>query len=302
MPTFQRAIVLGSTGMLGGRVLREFKFHGTPVVGLSRSTGFDVVDSDQTKNLLVELGLSEKDLVVNCIGWIPQKASGNSIADSLAAIRANALLPNLLEDVSRTTGSSVMQILTDCVFSGDEGNYNEQDEQDASDLYGLTKRIGEYSLERTMGIRCSIVGFAKPRGVSLFDWLLGQPKGSTVNGYENHIWNGVSTSAFASLALGVFTSGQFLPGKYHWLPQDKMSKFQLLSNFIELSNRNDLQLVPYQHEVLIDRTLSSLYPVISQKLWQLAGYSQGPTIFDLVKQLVSEEAAWKAKELHGSKN
>lgn len=286
--------------MLGGRVLQEFTSARIPSISLSRNSGFDVSEKDTARKIIAELNLSSSDLLLNCIGWIPQKSSGNKNSDSLSAIQANSVLPNMLEHFSLTTGCSVIQILTDCVFRGERGSYSERDVQDADDLYGLTKRLGEYSLEATMGIRCSIVGFATPRGSSLFDWFLSQPKGSRVRGYVNHLWNGVSTRAFAQMALGVFRSGQFFSGKHHWIPADFQSKYQMLKQLRELSHRTDLELLPHEATRSVNRTLTSASPEISQKLWELAGYSEVPTTFGIIKDLVDEVNLSKVEEINGS--
>ncbi len=288
--------------MLGSRVLREFTAGEVPTIALSRTSGFDVSKTESARKNLDGLNLSETDLLVNCVGWIPQKSSGDYNFDTLASIHANSILPNMLEDASRRTGASVIQILTDCVFSGDKGSYSEQDVPDADDLYGLTKRLGEHSLELTMGIRCSIVGFASPSGSSLFDWFLKQPSGSKVKGYVNHLWNGVSTKAFAQMTLGVFRSGQFISGKHHWIPFDFQSKYQMLKQLRDSSKRTDLELSPHEDSKNVNRTLISVSPEISQKLWQLAGYAEVPTIFDLISELVAEEDLTQAKGTNGSQN
>lgn len=300
MRKFNKALVLGSSGMLGSTVLQALEDKSIKAIGLNRQAGFDLSRLEDSREQLLDSSLDEASLLVNCIGWIPQRASGNLQADTQSALVANSVLPNILEEISEVTGAAVIQILTDCVFSGSKGGYLESDTQDASDLYGLTKRLGEFALSKTMGVRCSIVGFSIESGSSLFDWFLSQPIGTEVNGFTNHFWNGVTTQAFAALVLGVFNTGAFSPGKYHWLPSDSASKFQLLKTVQGLTGRSDLVLSQKESDIPADRRLSTSHPEISQKLWQIAGYAQVPSILELVAELVNQNPRFSAKEKNDS--
>jgi dTDP-4-dehydrorhamnose reductase len=302
VPSFDKAIVLGSSGMLGSSVFRAFQSESIQVIGLNRKSGFDLFLFEQAEKYLLDLGLDEGSLIINCVGWIPQRATGYPQVDTLNAILANSLLPNLLEKISFSTGASTMQILTDCVFKGDRGNYLESDEQNASDLYGLSKRLGEIGLSRTMGVRCSIVGFSPESSSSLFDWFLSHPPGAEVEGFNNHFWNGVTTKAFAALALGVFKFGAFTPGKHHWMPADSVSKFELLQTLQKLTGRVDLVLLSRDGKLPTDRRLSSELPDYSQYLWRIAGFSEVPSIFELIVDLVNDDPSYTRKGSNGSQN
>jgi dTDP-4-dehydrorhamnose reductase len=56
------------------------------------------------------------------------------------------------------SGAKVIQIATDCVFSGSNGSYLETDPHDATDVYGKTKSDGEIESSAVMQLRCSIIG------------------------------------------------------------------------------------------------------------------------------------------------
>jgi len=273
--------------MLGSEVYNLFSENKVPVIPLSRSDGFFAEDLGSVRSALGKLNLTERDLVVNCIGWIPQKSTLNLTADSKQAIFVNSVLPIELEEISTKLGFSILQILTDCVFSGKEAPYSEDSPQDAEDLYGLSKRLGETQLTRTMGVRCSIVGRTASGSASLLDWFLNQPPGSTVTGYENQLWNGVTTRAFARLCLGVFKSGAFESGKYHWVPNNFVSKFELLEMARNLSGRLDLTVVKGTAPKAKDLRLTSKHPERSLGLWKLAGYEQIPSISDLLDEQIS---------------
>ena len=61
----------------------------------------------------------------------------------------------------------MVQLSTDCVFSGEKGNYIETDIADAKDVYGKSKSMGEIILDNVITIRKSTIGFelSEPHGL-----------------------------------------------------------------------------------------------------------------------------------------
>jgi hypothetical protein len=102
------------------------------------------------------------------------------------------------------------------------------------------------------------------------------------------------------MAVGVFRSGQIFPGGHHWIPADSKSKYQMLTHLRHSSNRIDIELVPHEDRKHVNRTLSSKFPEISQKLWQLAGYAAVPDIFALIDELLAEQNLGQANGTNGS--
>src|SRR5207244_6584362 len=107
------------------------------------------------------------------------------------AVAVNSLFPYALSDVAEAAGARVLQIATDCVFSGREGSYREDSPHDPLDVYGKTKSLGEVQAPHFLNLRCSIVG-PEIRGFrSLLCWFLAQPRNARLRGFVNHWWNGV---------------------------------------------------------------------------------------------------------------
>ena len=101
----------------------------------------------------------------------------------------------------------MIQIATDCVYSGKTGGYNEDSLHDALDAYGKTKSLGEVRSSTFLNIRSSIIGPEINHKVLLLEWFLKQPKGAVLNGFSNHLWNGVTTLQFAELCLTIIKKG-----------------------------------------------------------------------------------------------
>lgn len=275
--------MLGSSGMLGSQVLLTLQRERLRVSGISRSSHPGTFSSESEFLKWAESSeLSSKDIVVNCIGWIPQKASGDEKSDAQNAEFANVAVPRALERSSSKLGFQVIQIATDCVFTGKESNRVESTPRYASDMYGLTKIRGEDASPSAMSVRTSIVGLSESNGRSLLDWLVSHPIGSLVSGYTDHLWNGVTTLAFSRLVLGVARERAFESGKFHWVPSDYMSKFDLLMTAARLAGRKDLNITPVSSRNPRDMRLSTESHDLNEKLWNLAGFAGPKTIESLL--------------------
>lgn len=250
--------------MLGHRVVRAL--HGLDVIAPKRL-------EYQAPDSLAKFKLSDEDYVVNCIGAIPQKGyNANEM------VKLNTHFPQMLAQ----EGHRVIQIATDCAFSGTLGSYTEIDARDARDDYGLTKIGGE--VPSFMNLRTSIVGPELTAKRSLFEFLRNQPKGATIKGFHTHHWNGVTTDAFGKIVRGVIEQAIYATGMQHVVPADRVTKYQLLKMFAKKLRREDLNIIP-TITAKVDRTLATARPQLNAVLWQSAGYQGLPTIQDLVDSM-----------------
>jgi dTDP-4-dehydrorhamnose reductase len=105
--------------------------------------------------------------VINAVG------SSNSVTKPSRPhlIQVNSLFPHQLADLCIERGIRVVQISTDCVFSGFRGNYNELDVPDPVDLYGRTKLLGELHRPGCLTLRTSIIGWQLNTFSSLLSWF-----------------------------------------------------------------------------------------------------------------------------------
>lgn len=257
-------LVLGSEGMLGHRVVRALAGH--KVIAPKRS-------EYEAPASIRQFNLSRADYVINCIGAIPQK--GYRAEDM---IRLNSHFPHLLAQ----EGLKVIQIATDCTFSGSRGGYNELDVKDAVDDYGVSKINGEP--ESFMNIRTSIVGPEVSSKKSLFEFVRNQPIGATLKGFATHHWNGVTTDAFAQVVRGIIDNQLFMTGTQHLVPKDTVNKRKLLQMFAKKLARTDLEIIP-TITARVDRTLTTIRPQINLNLWNAAGWNNLPTIEQLIHSM-----------------
>ncbi len=118
--------------------------------------------------------------VVNALGKIKQKCQ-----DSHSLFAANSLFPLHLKKRLRPD-QRLIHASTDCIFSGNSGNYNINSDADPVDEYGLSKLIGECVAEsgRAFVLRTSIIGPELNGHAGLMSWFLCQQ--GNVNGFTNH--------------------------------------------------------------------------------------------------------------------
>jgi len=281
--------ILGSTGMLGSTLtsilenqfenIYEFNKSGISVTGNNEAKAFEVTNRNA---ILDSFSGLEFEYIVNCIGMIKHLINESDQNSVKLAHKINSEFPADLNNYASRLGISVIQVGTDCVYSGKSGLYSEKDPHDPADIYGLTKNIGEQSATKAMLIRCSIVGKELKSSNSLLEWIISQPEGAMVKGYINHIWNGVTTLHFSQIVSGVIKSGTYKPGIVHLVPKDIVTKYELINLISSNYGRSDLQISRFEAEVPVNRSLITINPERNLQLWRDGGYNQIPTIAEMV--------------------
>ena len=176
-----RILVLGADGMLGHALVRGLQEQHAVVGSVRRKpsdtvvralgnceilVGFEALHPDELAQLLAE---ARAEVVVNCIGLVKQRSESSEAERS---IRVNSLFPHVLSQACAATGRRLIQISTDCVFSGRKGGYTTQDVPDPLDLYGRSKLLGEVQQEGVLTLRTSMIGLELRTGHSLIEWFL----------------------------------------------------------------------------------------------------------------------------------
>ncbi|MCE9603875.1 MAG: SDR family oxidoreductase [Planctomycetia bacterium] len=258
-----RCLVLGGGGMLGHQLLLRLQSrHETRVTlrgrpdkygefGLFHSGnsffGVDARDLERLSRIFAEY---RPEAVVNATGIIKQRTESRDILPSL---EVNAILPHRLRLLCEEFAARLVQISTDCVFSGRRGNYTETDTPDAEDHYGRTKHLGEVSEAPAVTLRCSLIGLELSHKQSLVEWFLAQR--GEVRGYTKAIFSGLTTAEFARVVERVLSGHPALTGIWH-VAAAPIDKYGLLTRLADRLGRNDITVVP-DDTFSIDRSLSA---------------------------------------------
>lgn len=263
-------LVLGATGMLGSMVYSYLKAdRGLNVAGTSRMEEEGLVYFDAYKGFGdFDLDLKSMDYVINCIGITKPYCRDEDIREVKNAIAINSLFPYILAELALEKRFKVIQIATDCVFSGAQGGYREDSPHDPVDAYGKTKSLGEVSSDSFLNIRCSIIGPEIYNKVFLLEWFLNQPKNIIIDGFSDHFWNGVTTLQFAELAKGIILQEKFdtlisESHVHHFAPNDIVSKYKLLCLFNKIFDKAARIKEREDGEKSVNRTLGTRYKTIS---------------------------------------
>lgn len=194
---------------------------------------------------------------VNCIGARPGPGIPPDCLDLVNHQLVSACSEHLRSECGLVHASS------DGVFSPLSGRCCWDQEPDAMDVYGNSKRLAEASLRRENDfvIRCSIVGPELGTSRSLMGWLMAQS--GEVEGYANQSWNGVTSLEWAKYCNAILRGESESQGRVVQpasLPV--VSKYELLRLMVECWGL-DLVVRPVTASVVIDRCLVPNVPAIS---------------------------------------
>jgi dTDP-4-dehydrorhamnose reductase len=301
----KRILILGSTGMLGSEVLKVFakekNFNITATyknkVSLNilkksfnlflknkiKFIKFDV--TNYNKKSLKRL-LSNNQYIINCIGIIKPYIDEKN-KKSKTALLVNSIFPHNLNEINKSyKNANIYQIATDCVFSGSKGNYLENSEHDALDIYGKTKSLGEVNDKNFFNIRCSIIGNEIKNYKSLVEWFRMQKKNSELKGFSDHLWNGVTTYVFAEIIKTIVLKKIPLPNLIHIIPLNKISKFELLRLFRKILNRTDITVEKVLSNKKTDRTLGTIHYSLNKLIWSKSLFKKCLNIKNILDTLV----------------
>lgn len=218
------------------RSLNKYKIFDTSLDKLDKATILiNVENKDLVNKILNEIN---PNIVINCIGLLIKDSAENPAL----SIYLNSFFPHYLSELGKILNFKLIHLSTDCVFSGKKGNYSESDLKDGEGYYARTKALGEIINQKDLTFRTSIIGpEIKKNGTGLFHWFLTQS--GTIKGFTNVYWTGVTTLELAK-AIDK-TIEKELTSLYHLVPNEKISKFDLLNLINEIWGRN-IEILKYE--------------------------------------------------------
>lgn len=273
-----KVVVLGATGMLGNAVGQHMQLiYGRDEVLLTCRNSvqepmypgkwqqFQLPHEKYTMHLIPR----DAEYVINCLGIIKPFIASTGIVNTMLI---NSVFPHVLADYCNQNGIKLINITTDCVYTGKRGSYTENDAHDCQDLYGMSKAMGEST--ECMTIRTSIIGNELHKDASLVAWAKSQ-KGQKVKGFTNHFWNGVTTNEYARICEKIMEWGIWEKGIFHVF-SNTVNKCELLGLLSEQFGLG-LNIEGCEPGADCDRTLATDFPLNSRLLI--------PSIQDQIKEL-----------------
>lgn len=258
-----RILILGGNGMLGHQAFGYFaeKYNTKATIRgnledynlppyFTRDNTYTNIDSSSFESIEQVIDDFSPNIVLNAIGIIKQRKDAKSYIPS---IEINSLLPHKLANLTRSHSARLIHLSTDCVFSGRNGNYSENDLPDARDLYGLSKLLGELEDEHCLTLRTSIIGLELSSKLGLIEWFLAQT--GEINGFNKAIYTGFTTMELVRILEKIIMEYSNLHGIFH-VASDPISKYDLLTKLRDLIDKDDITILP-DNEFKCDRSLDS---------------------------------------------
>lgn len=284
----KRILILGVTGMLGHTLFKtmsrklDFEVFGTTrnIAGLDKFFSKDelrriksAVDADNFDSVMRAFASIRPDIIINCIGLIKQLPMAK---DPLTTITINAQLPHRISMIARAANARMIQLSTDCIFSGAKGNYTEADPSDATDLYGRSKFLGEVEYPHCITLRTSFLGHELKSENGLIDWFLSQT--GTIKGFTKAMYTGLPTVEIENIITNYVIPNESLSGLYH-VSSESISKYDLL-NIVKAVYKKEIAIEAFD-DFAIDRSLNS------DKFRKATGY-KSPAWESMVKSMYDD--------------
>lgn len=239
-------LLFGSSGMLG-KYIYLFLCNKFNVIRSTRKD-FNIIEKNWSH---LEKKIKDIDVIINCAGMIPQRKNTNT----REYIIVNTLFPIKLSELCFLKNKKFIHITTDCVFNGNKGDYTELDTHDSDNIYGITKSQGEP--DNCCVIRTSIIGEELYNKKSLVEWLKSN-KGKEINGYENHIWNGVTCLELSKIIENIIQNNIYWFGVRH-IFSEKITKYRLSLMISDIYNL-DLKVKKFHTPDSKNMSLCSIKP------------------------------------------
>jgi dTDP-4-dehydrorhamnose reductase len=235
-----KILILGADGMIGHKMAQSLSHFDLYLNSRSRSnylqeyfpcstlSNFDFLNQ-KIEDLLEK---TSPDYIINAVGITIRRGASDNEETNLI----NSQLPKKINFWCKENQKKQIHFSTDCVFSGDKGNYNDLDLPDAKDHYGKSKGEGEINSKSTLTIRSSIIGREIYNKTELLEWVISN-KNKNIKGFDNAIYSGVTTPWMSNTINEIIKNYPDLYGIYN-ISSPPISKYDLITKINTYFNLN----------------------------------------------------------------
>lgn len=229
-----KVLVTGASGLLGLEVLKSLNESGVQAIGVYNSNS-KLIDKNY-ENLKCDVGnIRSVDSLAKKVGTISTIFHCASMTgvdkcekNKEAAWQANVIGTRNIIELAKKNKAKLIYISTGSVFSGEKGNYKENDLPDPKNFYSETKLLGE---EATLVYDRGIVVRAVPIGIhrigrpqaNFIEWLVDSVQNNKSFNLFNDVYiNAISAKTFADVLIKI--SKVLERGLIHVGSKDRLSK------------------------------------------------------------------------------
>ena len=229
---------------------------------------------------IIDINSIKPDVIINCIGITTRRIN---IQNQNTIEFINSKLPKVLSKYCENNDIKFIHFSTDCVFSGNRGNYNEQDLPDATDIYGSSKSKAEKLNPNSLIIRSSMIGREIYNKTEFLEWIISS-KNTEISGYNQSFYSGVSTIWMSKTIDIILKDFNSLRGLYN-VSSVPITKFEL-ANLI--NNKFNLNIT-----IKDSNQIKSNKVLISSKFVNETGILK-PCWEDLIDELYEDSLKFKS--------
>ncbi|MBI2057601.1 MAG: SDR family oxidoreductase [Candidatus Yanofskybacteria bacterium] len=235
--TKNKTLITGASGLLGLELVRCAVKSGHNVVGVYNANP-NLTDKNY-RNLKCDIGDTRSvnllDKKVGKIDMLFHCASMTGVdkceKNREACWQANVVGTRNMVELAKKHRAKLVYVSTGSVFSGEKGNYKENDAPDPKNFYSWTKLLGE---EAVLAYNKGIVIRAVPIGIhgigrpqsNFIEWLVDSISSNrSFNLFNDVNINAISAETFAGILLKV--PKVFKKGVLHIGSKDRLSKAEI---------------------------------------------------------------------------
>lgn len=218
---------------------------------------------------------TKANYIINSIGITKFR---KEIKNFKSTILLNSIYPHKLSFLCFKKKINLIHLSTDCVFSGNNGNYLDNDFPDAEDLYGTSKALGEIrGMPNCLTLRTSFIGYEIKNKKGFFEWIINSKKG--IQGFKKAIYTGFTTMELSKIIYEIIKKRVFLCGLYN-VSSYKIDKYELIKKIINVFKLRIKLIV--NNKFTCDRSLNS------KAFFKKIKY-KAPTWNKMIKQIYLEK-------------
>jgi len=248
-----KLLVTGASGLLGSKI-----------VGLARED-YEVIPLHNTNSLhpnSLKLDITNQNQVFNLFNKLKPDAAIHTASETNVdkcetekklAWEVNADGTRNIAEACQTSGTKLLYISTDYVFNGKKGNYNEEDEPNPINYYGVTKLEGENQViqhcKNYAILRTSVLYGWHPWKQNFATWAINELKqNKEITVVEDHYNTPTLADNLAEMAIEAIPKD--LQGVYHACGSERIGRYEFARQIARAFDLNQNLIRPIKMEQL----------------------------------------------------
>ena len=234
-----RILIIGN-GLLGSEFIKRFSdsdayyTYRNNIPQSEKSEFLDITNKNELRKVILDIN---PDIVIHTAAITDLDWCENN-EDEAYNVNTNSTV--YIKNVIQEINSKMIFISTDSVFDGKIGNYEEDSEKNAINVYSKTKLKAEKeisSYNKTLIVRGTFYGIRNGMKESFFSYLINKlKKNEKMYVPVNKISNGISVEKFSGIVKEMIERD--LRGVYHIGSNDFKNNFEFAQHFADKFNFN----------------------------------------------------------------